>query len=100
APPAVYDGHVKHVGIWLDGKHPAITTFASYWVSCDDESAASQIDPSDTRPILWHIDLFGYGPTPRSRNGYFLREDYVACWARLLPLMASPRTLGVHLLDE
>src|SRR5262245_33263472 len=51
------DGKVLDVGSWLDSSRAteAFTTFVTYWLSCDEDQASieSQIDPRDSRRILW-----------------------------------------------
>lgn len=105
-PPRPYDGHVRQFGAWLDSKAEtaAVTTFVTYWIGCDEDplAVAGQIDPLETRQIVWFANLFNYGPTARSRNGYGLRADASACWQTLKTLIANhrDRTLAVWLLDE
>jgi hypothetical protein len=76
----------------------------TYWLSCDEDAASieAQIDPRDSRRILWFPAVFDYGPTSRSRNGYTLRTDAETCLQRLEPVIAKyrARTYGVHLADE
>jgi hypothetical protein len=106
APAPPYDGHVTDVGAWLDSSRATapFTTFVTYWLSCDGDLASveTQIDPRESRRILWFPGLFDYGPTPRSREGYTLRPDMEACLQRLKPIVVKyrERTYGVHLADE
>ena len=106
APAPSYDGHLTEVGAWLDSSRAtaSFTTFVTYWLSCDEDAASveAQIDPRESRRILWFPSLFDYGPTSRSRNGYTLRSDAETCLRRLAPVIAKygARTYGVHLADE
>jgi len=100
------DGKALDVGSWLDSSRATepFTTFVTYWLSCDEDLASIelQIDPGDSRRVMWFPALFDYGPTPRSRNGYSLRSDAEQCLQRLSPIVAKYRlrTYGVHLADE
>jgi len=106
APTPPYTGWVQDFGFWLNASPDTrpFTTFVTYALDIDEESSANtlQIDDADARRIVWFVSLFSYGPTPRSRNGYSLRPDYVAGWNRVKDIIGArlDRTRAIWLMDE
>jgi len=93
---------VKWVSSWLDTRPETVgfTNAITIQVPCDDPEAvtrAEEVLAHDRRSVIWFFPGIAYGA-----EGYELRADASACWARERDLIANyyDRSIAVWLADE
>jgi hypothetical protein len=99
---APYDGHVRHIGSWLDARRETVgfTNLITIRIDCDDPTAldaAHALANGDTRDIVLFSSQLGWG-----NEGYEERADAAQCWQRERNFIAAYRTriVAIWIVDE
>lgn len=107
--PVVENNIVRYFGYWNNTNQEALdhTNFIhlSWWdTDAQRDATVAKMEQAkrDGRKVILTTPFFGFGPTDRSRNGYYLRPEGAALWSKDLDILKnhSDNILAFWLLDE